>query len=43
MGLGVVKEHRLTLMEESMRGVGKMELDGMEHNMTKTETLPKSM
>ncbi len=23
MGLGVVKEHRLTLMEESMRGVGK--------------------
>jgi hypothetical protein len=43
MGLGVVKEHRLTLMEESMRGVGKMELDGMEHNTTKTETSNTSM
>jgi hypothetical protein len=43
MGLGVVKEHRLTLMEESMRGVGKMELVGMEHNTTKTETSNTSM
>jgi hypothetical protein len=43
MGLGVVKEHRLTLMEESMMGVRKMELYGMEHNTTKTETSQESM
>jgi len=43
MGNEMVKEHELTLMEESMKGNSRMGRSGTEHNMTKTETLPKSM
>ncbi len=43
MGESTVKEQTFYLMEESMRGVGKMELDGMEHHKTKTEKFTKSM
>ena len=38
MGKEMVKEHTLYLMEENMKGSGRMENLGTGHHTTKTET-----
>jgi hypothetical protein len=43
MGKRMVKEHTLGQMEVSMLGNTRMVKLKTEHNMTKTETLPKRL